>query len=391
MEARAWKLSVFGGIFGLAGSILLSVNATCRILPLISLSDKIQDTLKLVANWQLANLPMQDFEETSWIHASFYIGLARWAASSDDPRYFETIRKLGQRNDWRLGRRLYHADDHAIGQVYAALFDHYGDFRMIAPMAAQFDRILANKPNVTLTFDQAGLCQQRWCWCDALFMAPASWMAASRITGDPRYREYADIEYWATKGYLFDSGEHVFFRDSRFFDQRGPHGEKIFWGRGNGWVFAGLINILRELPRDHPNRIYYEALLIEMANKLLTRQRSDGFWATSLMGPPESSAAESSSTALFTYGMASGVSLGLLNRERFARVALHGWSALTGAVDGNGRLGRVQQFADSPGPVGVNGSQLYGSGGLLLAGTAMKSMIGTEQNHRWPPANRTTR
>ena len=381
MEVGAGRFSVFGGLFSLAGGILLCAQATSAILPSTSPGDKIQDTLKLVANWQLdqmANISTPHLEETGWVQASFYIGLARWAVSADDPRYFEAIRKLGQRNDWHLGRRLYNADDHAIGQVYAAAFDHYGDFRMIAPMAAQFDRVLANKPHVSLTFDQAGLCQQRWCWCDALFMAPASWMATSRITGDPRYRDYAETEYWASKDYLFDQDEHLFFRDSRFFDQRGPHGEKIFWGRGNGWVFAGLINILRELPRDHPNRMRYQALFIEMADKLLTRQRSDGFWATSLMAPPEWSVANSSSTALFTYGMASGVSLELLDRQRFAMAATRGWNALVAAVDANGRLGRVQQPGDRPGPVDVNDFQPYGSGGLLLAGTAMKAMIATE-------------
>ena len=215
----------------LAGGLLLSVHATSAMLPSISLGDKIQNTLRLVANWQLdqmANIPGQDFDETGWVQASFYIGLARWAAMSDDPRYFEAIRKLGQQNDWRLGRRLYHADDHAIGQVYAAAFDHYGDFRMVAPMVAQFDRILANKPNVTLTFDQAGLCQQRWCWCDALFMAPASWMAASRITGDPRYRDYADTEYWATKDYLFDRDEHLFFAIVVFLINAGPMVRRYF-------------------------------------------------------------------------------------------------------------------------------------------------------------------
>ena len=234
----------------LAGSILLSVYATSASLPSISLGDKIQDTLKLVANWQLdqmANIPTQEFEETGWVQASFYIGLVRWAARSDDPRYFEAISRLGQRNEWRLGPRLYHADDHAIGQVYAASFDHYGDFRMIAPMTAQFDRVLANKPNVTLTFDETGLCQQRWCWCDALFMAPASWMAASRITGDPRYREYADTEYWATKDYLFDRGEHLFFRDSRFFDQRGSAWREDILG---SWQRVGLCR-----PHQHPPRI----------------------------------------------------------------------------------------------------------------------------------------
>jgi unsaturated rhamnogalacturonyl hydrolase len=385
MKADAGRLVVFGGLFALAVGILLSVYAITMLLTSYSSASKIQATLKLVADWQLSHMaknPTPDSEETSWVQASFYIGLAIWATTSDDPRYFETIRNLGQRNDWRLGPRQYHADDQAIGQVYAAAFDHFGDPRMVAPMVEQFDRVLANKPNVTLTFDQTDQCQPRWCWCDALFMAPASWMIASRITGDPRYREYADAEYWATKDFLFDQDEHLFYRDSRFFDQRGPDGEKIFWSRGNGWVFAGLINILREFPRDHPDRVRYEALFVEMADKLLTRQRADGFWTTSLMSSPESSAADTSSTALFTFGIASGVNLGLLNRKRFAMAALRGWNALAGAVDADGRLGRVQQIGDRPGSVEVNDTQLYGSGALLLAGTATKSMITAEQYYR---------
>ena len=79
--------------------------------------------------------------------------------------------------------------------------------------------------------------------------------------------------------------------------------------------------------------------------------------------------------------MASGVNLGLLNREEFKLAALRGWSALAGAVDRNGRLGRVQQIGDRPGPVDINGSQLFGSGALLLAGTAMKAMVVAKQKH----------
>ena len=46
------------------------------------------------------------------------------------------------------------------------------------------------------------------------------------------------------------------------------------------------------------------------------------------MSPAETGAAEFSSTALFTYGFASGVNFGLLDHERFAPAALRGWMAL---------------------------------------------------------------
>jgi rhamnogalacturonyl hydrolase YesR len=301
--------------------------------------------------------------------------LARWAAQSKDPRYFESIRALGRRNGWRLGRRLYHADDQAIGQTYAAAFDHFGDRRMVEPMLAGFDRILADRSTVSLAFDGNGLCERRWCWCDALFMAPPAWMAASRITGVSRYRDYADAEYWVVKEYLFDRDEHLFFRDSRFFNERGSDGEKIFWGRGNGWVFAGLVNILRELPRDHPSRKPYIALFTEMAEKIASRQRPDGFWSTSLLARPESSFAEASGTAFFVYGLASGLHMGLLKGGRFTDAAFRGWTALASAVDGEGRLGRVQGIGDQPGPVLSDNSEPFAAGGFLLAGTAMLRLL----------------
>jgi rhamnogalacturonyl hydrolase YesR len=343
-----------------------------------NLADQIRAEMNLVANWQLTHMSeiaANESTETGWVQASFYIGLARWAAQSKDPRYFKSIRALGHRNGWRLGRRLYHADDQAIGQVYAAAFDHYGNRHMIAPMLEDFDRILADRPTVSLTFDGNGLCEKRWCWCDALFMAPAAWMSASRLTGDRRYRDYADAEYWAAKEYLFDPEEHLFFRDSRFFNERGPAGEKIFWSRGNGWVFAGLVNILRELPRDHPSRKSYIALFTEMAVKIASRQRPDGFWSTSLLGRPASSFAESSGTAFFVYGLASGLHMGLLKGKRFTDAALRGWTALVSAVDREGRLGRVQGIGDQPRPVLSGNSEPFAAGGFLLAGTAMLRML----------------
>jgi len=376
----AWLRCFFAGV----AAVLLCAGGTSAKLP-ANAADQIQAKMKLVANWQLAHMSeiaANESAETGWVQASFYIGLARWAAQSRDPRYFAPIRALGHRNGWRLGRRLYHADDQAIGQAYAGAFGHYGDRQMIAPMLEDFDRILAHRPTVSLTFDGGGLCENRWCWCDALFMAPAAWMAASRVTGDRRYRDYADSEFWVAKEYLFDPEDRLFFRDSRFFNQRGPGGEKIFWSRGNGWVFAGLVNILRELPKDHPSRKRYTTLFIAMADKIAARQRPDGFWSTSLLAKPESGVAESSGTAFFVYGLASGVNSGLLKGKWFADAALRGWAALVSAVDREGRLGRVQGVGDRPGPVLSDNSEPFAVGGFLLAGSAMQEMFSRRSLHR---------
>jgi unsaturated rhamnogalacturonyl hydrolase len=341
-----------------------------------TLSTTIADTARLVADWQLtqaAEMPVPDTDETGWIRAAFYIGLARWAEHSNDKRYFDLIRDLGNRNKWQLGPQTYLADDQAIGQVYAAAYDRYGDPTMIEPMIARFDFILAHKPLVSLNWDDNRKCAERWCWSDALFMAPASWFAAARQKKDSRYRDFADAEFWAAKDYLFDPDEHLFFRDSRFFNQRGSHGEKIFWGRGNAWVFAALANILRELPADDSGRHRYEALLVEMAKKLLTLQRSDGFWTTSLMSPLETGTSESSCTAFVTYGLATGINMKLLDRQQVAPSALRGWGALMGTME-DGRLGRVQGPGDRPARVGISDTQFYGSGALLLAASALDDM-----------------
>jgi unsaturated rhamnogalacturonyl hydrolase len=144
-----------GGLMGNTGEIPANLRPSAAIAQILK-------TLHLVADWQIHRITEAPYsQETSWTQATFYLGLARLAGTSGGFKYFQCIRNLGQRNKWRLGPRLYHADDHAIGQVYVAAFDHYADFRMIAPMLVQFDHVLANKPNVALTFDQSHYCQWR--------------------------------------------------------------------------------------------------------------------------------------------------------------------------------------------------------------------------------------
>jgi len=54
--------------------------------------------------------------------------------------------------------------------------------------------------------------------------------------------------------------------------QVSPNGKKIFWSRGNGWVFAGIARILEYLPKRDPQRGEYIAIFRRMAAELVKRQ-----------------------------------------------------------------------------------------------------------------------
>ena len=295
--------------------------------------------MEKVADWQLAHLePVASIkvmrEETrsprSWQQGAFYAGLTALAERSKSTRFRDAVLAHGRSTGWQLGDRRYHADDHVIGQSYLWAAAHGAGQDAIAPLRKRFDEILADPPRGSLAAHASEQCWDRWCWCDALFMAPPVWIGLAAATGDRRYAEYAHAEFKATRDYLYDREERLFYRDSRFFEQRDSNGRKLFWSRGNGWVFAGIARVLERLPASDPARPMYEELFKEMAAKLKAVQKPDGYWAPSLLAAPEATPPESSGTGFFVYGMAWGIAAGLLDRAGI-RAGRATWLARTGA------------------------------------------------------------
>lgn len=339
-----------------------------------------------VADWQLAHLdtahkPTRPDDQASprgWVYGTLFAGLQ--ALADVAPSYGDAVVAHGRRENWDLEVRTFHADDYLIGQSWVWAYERKRDPAMIAAVKTRLDSIIAASPKVPLEYGSnpppyvESACQQRWCWADSLFMGPQVFAALSRASGDPKYLAYADAEYWATVDFLFDKTEHLMARDSRFFSRRGAYGEKIFWSRGNGWVYAGLARMLQLLPAGHPSRPRYEALFREMSARLITLQKPDGYWPVSLLSPPANTPPETSGTAFYTYGLAYGVRTGLLTGQGYRDAATRGWSALVRAVQPDGRLGWVQQIGVGPDAVHAGDTQLFGVGAFLLAGSEMYTL-----------------
>jgi len=320
------------------------------------------------AGWQMAH-PSRH-APYDWTQAAYYTGMMAFARVTDDARYASAMKAMGEANQWRPGLRPGHADDYAVAATYAQLYARDRDAKMIAPSRALFDFLATRKSDEPLVWGQA-IEMRELAWCDALFMGPPAMAAMSAVTGDAKYLELANRLWWKTTDYLYDPVDHLYYRDSRYFIQREPNGKKVFWSRGNGWVIAGLARMLDDMPPDFRERDRYVALFREMAAAVLAAQSADGYWRSSLLDPDSRPNPETSGTGFFVYSLAWGVNHGLLDRATYEPAARRGWAALVRAVRPDGMLGWVQQIGAEPGSAGVDSTEVYGTGALLLAGSEM--------------------
>ena len=335
--------------------------------------------MKRVADWQLANPSKHSPDD--WTQGAGYAGLMALAELSPDSKYRDAMVAMGEKNQWRLGKRKFHADDHTVGQTYVELFLQTRDERMIAPMRAQFDDILAHPSDApSLDFRlPKHKSQELWSWCDALFMSPPAWLRLAKATGDQRYRDFAVSEWWRTSDYLYDTEEHLYFRDSTYFNKREANGRKIFWSRGNGWVMGGLVRMLQFLPAADPSRKRFEQQFREMSAAILKCQQADGLWRSSLLDPENYPLKETSGSGFYTYALAWGINQGLLDRTSYEPAVRKAWSALVECVDADGRLTHVQPIGADPRKFAPESTEIYGVGAFLLAGSEMFKLSPNDQ------------
>jgi unsaturated rhamnogalacturonyl hydrolase len=102
------------------------------------------------------------------------------------------------------------------------------------------------------------------------------------------------------------------------------------------------------IPTSASYRSEYVDDFTAMANALAAIQSSDGFWYVSLDDPNDYGGPELTETALFTYGMARGLRIGILDISVFGPIVTNAWCALASAVHTNGFLGYVQSGGTKP-------------------------------------------
>ncbi|MCJ7448749.1 MAG: glycoside hydrolase family 88 protein [Bacteroidales bacterium] len=340
----------------------------------------IKTVLKAVADWQIKTPLTHHLAD--WTNAALYAGMVEWAGIAGDDSYYDWLRGIAEKNSWTYyihdnPLRRYHADDYCVGQMYIELYREYKDKKMIKPLRDYLDQILKDPAKGDLKFvnTKEYWSTQRWSWCDALFMGPTVWAKMGNVTHKKKYLDFMYQEFKVTTDYLYDKEEDLYFRDSNYFTRKEDNGAKVFWGRGNGWVFAGLPIIIRELPAKYEYKDYFVTIFKEMAEKLVSLQQPDGSWHASLLDPASYPNPEMSATTFFVFGLAWGVENGYLEKDKYLPAVIKGWKSMVRSVWPEGKVGFIQPIGADPKAVTNEMTEVYGVGGFLLAGTQIYKMI----------------
>jgi rhamnogalacturonyl hydrolase YesR len=354
---------VFGQPAGAPLATPTGASAPVQLTPAAILA-----TMRQVADWQLVQTNRHATDD--WTYGALYAGMMALSDVADSPKYHDAMMEMGRKHGWKPAKRIYHADDVCVCQTYLELYFQHRDPAMIAPTLERFDFILGHARTNNLDFSVKGS-QERWSWCDALFMSPPAWLRAYLATGDKRYLDLMDREWKFTSDYLYDKEEHLYFRDSTYFKKREANGKKVFWSRGNGWVLGGLARVLQVMPPEHATRKFYEQQFKEMAAKVATLQQPDGLWRSSLLDPDSYPLKETSGSGFYTFALAWGINRGLLDRAQYEPIVRRAWQGLVDCVTQEGKLEHVQPVGADPKKFDPTHSDVYGVGAFLLAGSEM--------------------
>jgi len=172
-----------------------------------------------------------------------------------------------------------------------------------------------------MEFLKNGYTPQTRLWIDDMYMINVLQTQAYRATNDRKYIDRAAKEMVMYIDSLqLDNGLFYHAPDVPF-----------VWGRGDGWMAAGMPMILKFLSEDSE---YYQPIrtgYLKMMEALLKYQRESGLWGQLVTDPDIWE--ETSCSAMFAYAFIEGVKRGWLDEETYGNAARKAWIALCGKLD----------------------------------------------------------
>ena len=164
-----------------------------------------------VAKWQINHQKEVKHHPLDWTNGALYRGMTEWGKVSGNETCYDFVREIGEKYNWNMWDRVYHADDICVGQAFIEMYRKLGDKRMLQPVMERAYYVATHPSKAPLLKTDAVGTLERWSWADALFMAPPVYAALYTMTGDDVYLNYMNSEYKECVDSLYDEEYSLFY------------------------------------------------------------------------------------------------------------------------------------------------------------------------------------
>lgn len=169
-------------------------------------------------------------------------------------------------------------------------------------------------------------------WADDLFMSVPFLARMGKQTGSAKYFDDAIKQVENFNKYLYDPMTGLFIHN--YYTDVAMNGVG-HWGRANGWLAMAQVELLNNLPENHPKRAELIGFLLRQITGYSRYQDQTGLWHQ-LLDKPDSYL-ETSVTAMFTYAVARAVNQGWIPPS-YLNIAREGWKGLATKITAEGEL-----------------------------------------------------
>lgn len=329
--------------------------------------------------------------------------LAMWRHTGEE-RYFDFVRKNLDRYILSDGTiSSYKMDDYNLDNIApgAALLEVFQRTRedKYRLAAEALRRQLLGQPRTS----EGGFWHKKiypfQMWLDGLYMAEPFYARYAAMFQERKAFDDISEQFLLAARHTRDPGTGLLYhawderRSERWADSA-TGCSRNFWGRALGWYMMALVDVLDDLPTDHPRRGELIGILRDLSGALIkVRDEHTSLYHQVLdQGDREGNYLEASSSAMFVYAFAKGVRKGYLD-GKFLAAARDTFRGITGNLvrtdagglpdlDGTCRsagLGGVPYRDGSYGYYvgeGVRMNDMKGLGAFLMAALELEESAG---------------
>ncbi len=329
---------------------------------------------------------------TNWDYVSGLVAnsvLKAWQMYPEKTEYYDAVKAFADLSTSEDGTQIFdkkggnalrpsNIDDLPAGNVYFALYAEElkrGNTKDAArcktaathirtTLKYKHSRIAKGLPGEGGFFHKASYPNQMW--LDGLFMGSPIYAQWEHVFGKENAEEYKEswsdiaLQFKTIHKYTYNADKQLNYHawtatttDENAFwsNQTEPYlgCSKEFWGRGMGWYFAALVDVLEFMPKDHADYPAVVEILNQVAAGLARWQdKESGVWYQLVQYGADMKAdgkgdtvngevynvgdapnyLEASCSGIFTYAFLKGMRLGLLDKTVYTPVAEKAYQGL---------------------------------------------------------------